>query len=118
MLTEKEIAFMRYWEEHREEQNSFVSKLLRGLPMAIMFSLPIVLFILAVYIWFPDWYTKISATTSGSFVTILIAVFICVVFFSYFRMHFKWEMNDQLYGELKQKQKRANAANQNEIHSN
>ena len=112
MLTAREQEFIHYWETHRDEQNSFLSKLFRGFPMALMFGLPIILFILAVYIWFPDWYTKISATTSGSFVTIVIAVFICILFFSYFRMHFKWEMNEQLYLELKQKQKRSQAANQ------
>ncbi len=117
MLTDKETAFIKYWELHRDEQNTFLSKLFRGFPMAVMFGLPIILFILAVYLWFPDWYTKISATTSGSFMTIVIAVLICIVFFSYFRMHFKWEMNEQLYLELKQKQKRLEAANQKKIHS-
>ena len=111
------MEFIEYWELHRDEQNSFQSKLFRGLPVAIMFGLPIILFILAVYLWFPDWYTKISATTSGSFTTIVIAVLICIVFFSYFRMHFKWEMNEQLYLELKQKQKRLEAAKGNEKQS-
>ena len=110
MLTEKELEFIEYWEAHRTEQNSFVSKLMRGFPMALMFGLPIILFILSVYIWLPAWYTKISATSSGSFITIVIAVFIAIIFFSYFRMHFKWEMNDQLYKELKQKQKKQDAA--------
>lgn len=117
MLTAKELEFIKYWEAHRTLQNSFQSKLLRGFPMALMFGLPIILFILAVYIWFPAWYTKISATTSGSFITIVIAVFIAIIFFSYFRMHFKWEMNEQLYLELKQKQKRQDAALLKELHS-
>ena len=112
MLTEKEHSFIKYWETYRIPHNSFSSKLLRGLPVAIMFGLPIILFILSVYIYFPDWYTKISNTTSGSFVTIVIAVFIAILFFSYFRMHFKWEMNEQLYKELIYKQKKAQAANQ------
>ena len=112
MLTEKELSFIKYWETHRDPHNSFSSKLLRGLPMAMMFGLPIILFILSVYLYFPEWYTKISNTTSGSFVTIVIAVIIAILFFSYFRMHFKWEMNDQLYKELIYKQKKAQAANQ------
>jgi amino acid permease len=117
MLTAKELEFIKYWEAHRTEQNSFVSKLLRGFPMALMFGLPIILFILAVYIWFPAWYTKISDTTSGSFITIVIAVSIAIIFFAYFRMHFKWEMNEQLYMELKHKQKKQDAAILKEIHS-
>ncbi len=111
MLTEKELAFITYWETYRIPHSSFTSKLLRGLPMAMMFGLPIILFILSVYIYFPVWYTKISSTTPGTFVTIIIAVLICIFFFSYFRMHFKWEMNEQLYKELLYKQKKAQAAN-------
>ncbi len=117
MLTAKETAFITYWETHREEQSRFVSKLLRGIPIAVMFGLPILLFIFSVWLWFPDWYTKISATTSGSFITIVVAVLICIVFFSYFRMHFKWEMNEQLYMELRQKQRKQDAAKEREIHS-
>lgn len=110
MLTEKEISFIEYWEKEREIQSSFSSKLMRGLPMAIMFGMPIILFILVVYLWFPDWYTKISGTSTGSFVMVVIAVLISIIFFSYFRMHFKWEMNDQLYTELKLKQQKEQAA--------
>jgi uncharacterized BrkB/YihY/UPF0761 family membrane protein len=111
MLTEKELAFIQYWETYRLAHSSFGSKFLRGLPMATMFGLPIILFILTVYLYFPDWYTKISGSLTGSFITIVIAVLITILFFSYFRMHFKWEMNEQLYKELKYQQKKAQAAN-------
>lgn len=111
MLSEKELAFISYWETNRDAHNGFISKILRGLPVAIMFGLPIILFVLSVYIYFPEWYTKVSNTTSGTFITIIIAVIIAILFFSYFRMHFKWEMNDQLYKELLYKQKKSQAAN-------
>jgi hypothetical protein len=110
MLTEKDRAFINYWEAEREANSSFMAKVLGGLPMATMFGLPIILFILVVYLWFPDWYTKISGTSTGSFVMVIIAVIISIIFFSYFRMHFKWEMNEQLYTELKIKQQKEQAA--------
>ncbi len=99
---------MLYWESEREKQGSIKGKIVNGLPMAVLFSLPIILFIFAVYIFFPDWYTKISNTSSGTFISIIIAVFLCILFFSYFRMYYKWEMNEQLYRELKHKNGKPN----------
>lgn len=110
MLSDKDRSFIQYWEKEREAQSSISSKLLGGLPMAAMFALPIILFILVVYLWFPDWYTKISGTSTGSFIMVIVAVLILILFFAYFRMHFKWEMNEQLYTELKIKQQKEQAA--------
>ncbi|MEJ7625996.1 MAG: hypothetical protein WKF35_03950 [Ferruginibacter sp.] len=107
MLSEKENNFILYWEGVRMRESSFTRKLYGGLPMAIVFGLPIILFILVVYLFFPDWYMKISNTKSGSFIVIIIAVLIAIFFFSYFRMHFKWEMNEQLYLELKSRRSRS-----------
>lgn len=95
------------WEKERERRNTVSDKILSGLPMAMMFSLPIILLIFVVYLFFPEWYTKISGTSPGTFVTVVIAVLISTVFFSYFRMHYKWEMNEQLYRELKNKEARS-----------
>ncbi len=110
MLSPKELSFLQYWEAHRTSHSSFASKLARGLPMAFMFSVPILLLIVSVYLYLPEWYTKISNRITGSFFTILVAVILCIIFFSYFRMHFKWEMNEQLYQELLHKQKKEEAA--------
>ena len=52
MLSEKDKQFMQYWEKEREKQNTFLSKILSGLPMAFIFSLPILLFVFAVYLFF------------------------------------------------------------------
>jgi len=105
MLTEKQKNFLIHWENVRLKESTVRRKIFGGLPMAMLFGLPIILFVVVIYLFFPDWYMKISNTTSGSFIVIVIAVFIAILFFSYFRMHFKWEMNEQLYTELKQKSK-------------
>jgi len=84
--------------------------LLKGLPMAIMFGLPIILSLIVVRLFFPEWYTKISQTTPGMIITALIAVIGIVLFYSYFRMHYKWEMNDQFYKEVKAKEEKESSA--------
>lgn len=101
MITEKDRQFIVYWEQERDKLSSVRSKLLTGLPMAIMFSLPVILLVFTVRIFLPEWYTRISNTSTGTFITIVLALFICILFFAYFRMHYKWEMNEQLYRELK-----------------
>lgn len=107
MLSEKDKEFLIYWEKVREARKSFTVKLTSGLPMAALFTVPILLFITVIYLFFPEWYTKVSGKLPGSVPTIVIAVIICTLFFSYFRMQYKWEMNEQLYQELKSKAAKA-----------
>lgn len=114
MISEKDIAFLRYWERNREMENTFISKLTRGFPMALLFGLPIILLVLVVRLFLPDWYMKISGTSPGMFVTAVVAMLVVVIFYAYFRMQYKWEMNEQLYKELKAKENKTD--NQTNIH--
>ena len=75
--------------------------------MATMFGLPIILSVIVVFLFFPEWYTKISKTSSGTFMAMVVAVCIAILFFAFFRMQFKWEMNEQLYQELLFKEKKS-----------
>lgn len=111
MLSEKEVSFIRYWEQYREKESGALQKIIGGFPMAIIFSMPIILLVIVVKIFLPDWYTKISGTSPGMFITAIVAMLVIALFYSFFRMHYKWEMNEQLYKELKAKQKKDNAAN-------
>jgi predicted membrane channel-forming protein YqfA (hemolysin III family) len=104
MLTPKEEAFIAYWQKNRTKQNTTFNKLLGGLPMAIIFVLPIILLVLGIWLFVPEWYTKISKTSPAMFLTALFALFCVVLFYSFFRMQYKWEMNEQLYQELLYKQ--------------
>jgi len=103
MLTKEEQDFVDYWGHARERESGFMIKLLRGLPVAVIFTAPIILSIVLVYLFSPNWYTKISPHVADAVPTTLVAFVIIVVFFSYFRMHFKWEQKEQLYKALKQK---------------
>ena len=101
------MAFLRYWESNREIENTFGSKLTRGFPMALLFGLPIILLVLVVRLFFPEWYMKMSGTSPGMFFTAVIAMLGVVIFYAYFRMQYKWEMNEQLYKELKSKENKS-----------
>src|SRR5690242_191852 len=101
MLSEKDKDFIIFWEKERERQNSIPAKLIAGLPMSILFCIPILVLITALYLFLPEWYTRVSNNMARSMPTIVIALIICVIFFSYFRMQYKWELNEQHYRELK-----------------
>jgi membrane protein YdbS with pleckstrin-like domain len=105
MLSEKDRQFMEHWEKVRDQENRVARKLLNGLPVAALFSMPVLLLVFAVYLYFPDWYMKISKSSEGTIITVILAVILSMLFFSYFRMHYKWEMNEQLYRELREKEK-------------
>lgn len=107
MLSEKEISFLHYWEKVRESENTFSRKLIAGLPMATLFCLPVLLFVILVYLFLPDWFAKVSNTSGATYVVVLVALVIATLFMAYFRMHFRWEMNEQKYLELKAKQRQS-----------
>lgn len=103
MISDKDRDFLRYWETNREIEKNFKNKLVGGLPMALLFGLPIILFVVVIRIFLPEWYVKVSGTSPGMFLTAVIAMMGVVLFYAYFRMQFKWEMNEQLYKEIKSK---------------
>lgn len=126
MLTEKDQQFIARWERVREQEAGFTHKFLAGLPMAMMFGLPVLLFFGIVYFFIPAWFTtathksndvvvpemtaKFMKISSGDMLMIVIAILLLILFFAYFRMHYKWEMNEQLYKELLSKQKKSSGA--------
>lgn len=97
METMNEEEFVESWAQNREEFSGITSKFVRGLPFAILFTLPIVLVVMLVYFLSPDWYAKMKLQREGIFTTIFVSLVIIVLFIAYFRMHLKWEQNEEAY---------------------
>jgi len=95
---------MRQWEQDREGLMSVSGKIMRGLPEALLFSLPVILLVIHISLFFPEWYTKISMISGGTAIAVMIAVFGSTLFFAYFRMQYKCEVNEQHYHELKNRE--------------
>ncbi len=111
MLNEKELQFLIHWERVRDYESGFMRKLLSGLPMAMLFGLPVLLSVAVVKLFFPVYEMRISKAAGGStLIIVFIAVLLTALFFAYFRMHLRWEENEQLYKTLKNKQKRTSGA--------
>jgi len=105
MLTKDELLFLEYWEKNRDKENQFLRQLLVGLPMGLVFSLPVLLAVI-----FHGWYKNMIYISDSQLIIIMITVLVVAIFFSIFRGKFKWEHNEQLYKELKFKERNDNAA--------
>ena len=105
MLTKDEKFFLEYWEKSRDKEKQFLRQLAIGLPMGLVFALPVLLVVI-----FHGWYKNMIYISDSQIIVIIIGVLSVAIFFSIFRGKFKWEHNEQLYKELKFKEKQDNAA--------
>lgn len=105
MLTNDEINFINYWEKNRVKKSRFWNQLAAGMPMGLIFSLPILLAVI-----FHDWYKSMVYISNSQLILITIVVFFIAIFYAVFRMRFLWDRDEQAYKELKSKQKSTNAA--------
>ena len=99
MITDQEKLFIDYWEANREKEKKTFYQLALGLPLGLVFALPVLLAVI-----FHDWYKRMIFISTSQITLILITVLGIAVFFALFRMRFKWEENEQRYKELKFKQ--------------
>jgi hypothetical protein len=100
-ITEKEVEFMTYWENHRLKKKKLLNQLLVGLPLGVLFGLPILINL------FLGWYKRADmvAHTQLNPVILITAIMLIIVFIAIFSRKHKWEMNEQYYRELKVRQK-------------
>ena len=104
-LNENEIAFIAYWEQNRQREKKVLKQLLVGLPLGILFGMPVLVNL------FLGWYRRadMEARTEMSPVVLLTAVFLIIAFVAIFSRRHKWEMKDQYYQELQARKKALDA---------
>ena len=105
MLTKDEKLFLEFWEKNRDREKRFLRQLAGGLPIGLIFALPVLIAVI-----FHNWYKSMTYISGSQIIVITVGVLVIAVFFAIFRMKFKWENNEQLYKELKFKQEKDDAA--------
>lgn len=100
MLTDREKAFLDYWKANRLRKRNTGVRLREGLQPGLLFALPVILLLIAVWLFFPEWHTKISKTSPSALVAALLALAMVVVFFAFFKTQYDWEKQEQQYHEL------------------
>jgi hypothetical protein len=94
-MSAEDAAFFEYWSHNREKEKKWLTQLMVGLPLGLVFGLPVLLSFLL-----RGWYKRMPYITGSQFTVILMAILGIAVFYGIFRMRFKWEINEQRYNEL------------------
>ncbi|MFN8265341.1 MAG: hypothetical protein U0T11_04690 [Chitinophagaceae bacterium] len=96
MISQENLEFVEWWEKNRDRERNWMNQLTIGLPLGLVFGLPVLLSVM-----FRGWYKRMPYISGSQFTLILMACLGIAVFYAVFRMRFKWEMNEQRYLELK-----------------
>lgn len=106
MLTDQEKMFIDYWKQNREKQKKFFKQLALGLPLGLLFAAAIFMNLVS------GWYKRATMVFNSypslpSLILVLIAaVLLIVVFVSVYSVKHKWDLNEQRYKELLDRDKR------------
>jgi uncharacterized membrane protein YcjF (UPF0283 family) len=94
---------MEYWEQNRQKQKKRLNQLMLGLPLGILFALPIIInFLLGRF-----WYKRADAVGLSQFspTVLIVAALLIAVFTALLNRQFRWEKLEQQYLELKAREK-------------
>lgn len=104
LLTEDERKFLAYWEANRLREKQLARQLMYGLPMGLLFAVPIIVnFLMGRF-----WYKRADAVGMSQFnpAVLVVAVMLIAVFIGWINRKFRWEKLEQQYLELQAKQKK------------
>ena len=102
MLNEQEKMFLEYWEANRLKEKKIMKQLLIGLPVGVLFGIPIILMLISGRFWYKR--ADMEATSNLNPFVLIGAVVIIIVFVAIFYKRHQWDMKEQQYLELKSKQ--------------
>ena len=108
MLTTEEKNFIEYWERNRDKQKKTVRQLLIGIPVGLVFAIPICIN------FFSGWYKRaamVRNTDDFNPLVLIIALLIIIGFIAIFSKRHQWEMHEQKYQELLARQSENNNKN-------
>jgi hypothetical protein len=103
-ITDEERKFLDYWAVERNKEKKLLSQLMFGLPIGILFSVPLLInFFLGKF-----WYKRADAVGISQFspAVLVIAVLLITVFVALLNRRFRWEKLEQQYLEIKAKEKK------------
>lgn len=107
MLSEKEKAFIEYWEKNRVKEKSVLKQFFPGIPIGLAIGAAVLLVLES------GWYERANMVENSESnpIVLFIAIAGIVAFTGFFYKKFRWEMNEQAYQELKLRNKNPEKSN-------
>lgn len=102
MLTDTEKQFLRYWEANRLREKKLNKQLLVGLPIGLLFAVPVLIALFSGRFWYKR--AEMQANASSSPVILIVAIICIAIFVAIFYKRHQWDMREQHYLELKGKE--------------
>lgn len=109
MLNEQEKRFLAYWEANRLREKKINKQLLLGLPIGLLFAVPILVLLLSGKLSGKFALALSEANSQSSPIILMIAVICIAVFVAVFYKRQQWEEREQHYLELKAREKEGEA---------
>lgn len=97
MLTPEEEAFIVFWEQNRDRRKKVFRQFLVGIPIGLLFVIPIVINFASGWDKRADMEANSSDFSPG---VLLVALLIIVAFTAIFYQRHKWDQHEQKYREL------------------
>jgi hypothetical protein len=104
MITEDEKLFLQYWEANRLRQRKIMKQLLIGLPIGMLFGLPVIFMLFSGRFWYKR--ADMEANTHLNPLVLVIAVILIIVFVAIFYKRHQWDMKEQQYLEIKAREEK------------
>lgn len=102
-MDERDQYFIEYWEANRERESKLLVQLLRGIPIGLIFALPVLLIVFTSRFWYKRADMLVNAKLNPW--VLIIAIFFIAVFVAVFYKRHQWDMKDQHYNEIKKRKK-------------
>lgn len=92
---------MEQWEMSREREGKLLFQFLKGIPMGMIFALPILILLFSSRFWFVR--ADMVANSQMSPGILMIAVLAITIFVGVLYKRHQWDMKEQQYQELKKR---------------
>jgi chromate transport protein ChrA len=104
MDSEQRQRYIEYWEMNREREGKLSTQLLFGIPVGMLFAVPVMVIMFTARLWYKR--ADMAANAKLSPLLLIIAVVIIAGFVAVIYKRHQWDMKEQQYLAFKAQQEK------------